>query len=141
MPSAAARFSSANRACESSSEVGMYSSQQCEQSFRTRRWASTAVTADPVRNGSTPISVRRVSALGASFVCSDESTKWPVRAESMEIFAASTFRACRTSDEQGAGRLADDRRDLLLHLGREAQLLERRRLARLVEQPHHDGLS
>jgi hypothetical protein len=34
-----------------------------------------AVTAAPVRNGSTPISLRRVIALGASFVCSVESTK------------------------------------------------------------------
>jgi hypothetical protein len=53
----------------------MYISQQCEQSLRTRRWASTAVTAEPVRKGSTPISFSRVRALGASFVWSVESTK------------------------------------------------------------------
>ena len=47
----------------------------CVQSFRASRCASTPVTAAPVRNGSTPISFRRVSALGASFVCSVESTR------------------------------------------------------------------
>jgi len=33
------------------------------------------VTAAPVRNGSTPISFKRVNALGASFVCNVESTR------------------------------------------------------------------
>jgi hypothetical protein len=36
-------------------------------------------------NGSTPISLRRVIAEGASFVCNVERTKWPVRAASIEI--------------------------------------------------------
>ena len=91
----------------SSSRVGVYISQQCVQSFRARRWASTAVTAEPVRNGSTPISLRRVSALGASFVCSVESTKWPVSADSIEIFAVSDVADLADHDHVGVG--AQDR--------------------------------
>ena len=75
MPSLAAATSGETRAAISSSTDGWYISQQCVQSLRARRCASTAVTAAPVRNGSTPISFRRVSALGASFVCSVESTR------------------------------------------------------------------
>jgi len=45
-----------------------------------------------VRNGSTPISFNRVSALGASFVCSVESTKCPVSAARIEISAVSRSR-------------------------------------------------
>src|SRR5438874_1084180 len=63
------------RAFRSSSTDGVYISQQWEQSFRARRWAITAETAAPVRKGSTPISFRRVSTCGASFVCSVESTR------------------------------------------------------------------
>jgi hypothetical protein len=48
----------------SSSVDGEYISQQCVQSLRARRCASTADTAEPVRNGSTPISFRRVIAPG-----------------------------------------------------------------------------
>ena len=75
MPSLAAATSGETRAAIISSTDGEYISQQCEHSFRARRCASTPVTAAPVRNGSTPISFRRVNALGASFVCSVESTR------------------------------------------------------------------
>ena len=34
--------------------------------------------AEAIRNGFTPISINRVTAEGASFVCSVEKTKWPV---------------------------------------------------------------
>ena len=176
---------------------------------RASRWASTAVTAEPVRNGSTPISLRRVSAPGASFVCSVERTKWPVSADSIEIFAVSTSRisptmitsgserrivrsaeakvrpafglictwlmpasrystgsstvmtlisgsvdlaqdavqrgrlarAGRAGDEQRAGRLAMIALDLAAHLVGEAELGERRRPLRLVEQAHDDQLA
>ena len=186
-----------------------YISQQCEQSFRARRWASTPVTAEPVRNGSTPISFRRVIAPGASFVCSVESTKWPVRAASIEILAVSPSRisptittsgserriersaeanvrpardvdlhlvdarepvldrildgddvdlgpvdlgqrrverrrltgAGRPRDEERAGRAADDLLELRAHVVGEAELLERRRLLRLVEEAHDDRLA
>ena len=62
------------------------------------------MTAEPVRNGSTPISLRRVSAPGASFVCSVESTKWPVSADSIEIFAVSTSRISPTMITSGSER-------------------------------------
>ena len=75
MPSDAAAMSGETRASISSSTVGVYISQQCVQSLRASRCASTAETAAPVRNGSTPISFSRVSAPGASFVCSVESTR------------------------------------------------------------------
>ena len=87
-----------------SSVVGVYISQQCVQSFRARRCASTAETAEPVRNGSTPISFRRVIAPGASFVCSVESTRWPVRAASIEILAVSPSRISPTITTSGSER-------------------------------------
>ena len=62
------------------------------------------MTAAPVRNGSTPISFSRESALGASFVCSVESTKCPVRAASIEIFAVSTSRISPTITTSGSER-------------------------------------
>ena len=37
---------------------------------RTRRWPSTAISVEEIRNGSTPMSTRRVTAPGASLVCS-----------------------------------------------------------------------
>ena len=37
---------------------------------RTSRWPSTAISVEEIRNGSTPISTRRVTAPGASLVCS-----------------------------------------------------------------------
>src|SRR3954449_8644658 len=92
------------RAAKSSSLVGTYSSLQCSQSRRARRCASTPVTAAPVRNGSTPISFRRVNADGASFVCRVERTKWPVRAASIEIFAVSTSRISPTITTSGSER-------------------------------------
>ena len=167
------------------------------------------MTAEPVRNGSTPISFSRVSALGASFVCSVERTKWPVRAASIAIFAVSASRisptittsgserriersaaekvsparrlictwlrparrystgsstvmmlisgpvdlvqrrvegrrltgAGRPGDEQRAGRLDDDLLEDVPHLVGEAELRERRRPLRLVEEAHDDPLA
>src|SRR5581483_593013 len=96
MPSVAAVTSGDTRATTSSSTDGVYISQQWAQSFRARRCASTPLTAAPVRNGSTPISLRRVIAPGASFVCSVDSTRWPVRAASIEIFAVSPSRISPT---------------------------------------------
>ena len=44
-------------------------------SIRASRWATTASIAEATRNVSTSISVSRVIALGASFVCSDVRTR------------------------------------------------------------------
>jgi hypothetical protein len=95
------------RALISSSVDGEYISQQCVQSLRASRCASTADTRDPVRNGSTPISFRRVSAPGASFVCSVESTRWPVRAASIAILAVSPSRISPTITTSGSERRID----------------------------------
>ena len=62
------------------------------------------MTAEPVRNGSTPISFSRVSAPGASFVCSVERTKWPVSADSIAIFAVSPSRISPTMITSGSER-------------------------------------
>jgi hypothetical protein len=48
---------------------------QSAQSLRTSRWASMARTAEAMRKGFTPMSLRRATALGASFVCRVEKTK------------------------------------------------------------------
>src|SRR5206468_2398896 len=50
-------------------------------------------------------------------------------------------RAGRTGDEKSAGRAVDDLEQLVAHLVRKAQLLERRRLPRLVEQTHDERLA
>ena len=47
------------------------------QIVRTRRWAMTASTDEATRNGSMPMSIKRVNALGASFVCSVLKTNDP----------------------------------------------------------------
>ena len=61
-------------------------------STRTSRCASTASSDDATRYGSTPISTSRVSAPGASFVCSVENTKWPVSEACTAICAVSWSR-------------------------------------------------
>ena len=49
---------------------GMYGALQSWQMVRTSRWAITPSTVLDTRNGSTPMSIIRVNALGASLVCS-----------------------------------------------------------------------
>ena len=53
----------------------MYGSMQFLQTRRTRRWAMMARTDEATRKGFTPISIRRVTELGASLVCSVLKTK------------------------------------------------------------------
>ena len=79
------------------------------QSGRARRWATTQSTAEPTRNGSMPISIRRVTALGASLVCSVESTRWPVSAASMAICAVSRSRISPTMMMSGSARIIERR--------------------------------
>lgn len=71
----------------------------------------TAERAVATRNGSVPISVSRVSADGASLVCSVDSTRWPVRAASMEMTAVSLSRISPTSTTSGSLRRIDRRAD------------------------------
>ena len=65
---------------------------QCSQSTRTSRCASTASSDEATRYGSTPMSTRRVSAPGASLVCSVEKTRWPVSEACTAICAVSWSR-------------------------------------------------
>ena len=61
------------------------------------RCAMIAMTELATRNGWTPISTRRVIALGASFVCSVLKTKCPVREAWIAVSAVSTSRISPTS--------------------------------------------
>ena len=56
-----------------------------------------------------PISVSRVMADGASLVCSVESTRWPVRADSMAIRAVSASRISPTMMMSGSARSIERR--------------------------------
>ena len=78
---------------------------QCWHSVRARRWATTQSIALATRNGSMPISIRRVSAVGASLVCSVESTRWPVSAASTAICAVSRSRISPTMITSGSARI------------------------------------
>ena len=81
----------------------------CVHSVRASRCATTQSTALETRNGSIPISVRRVTALGASFVWSVESTRWPVSAASMAICAVSASRISPTMMMSGSARIMERR--------------------------------
>ena len=59
---------------------------------RTSRWAITPSTVLATRNGSTPMSMSRVKALGASLVCSVLNTRWPVSDAWMALSAVSMSR-------------------------------------------------
>ena len=77
---------------------------QCGQSTRTRRCASTASSDDATRYGSTPMSTSRVTAPGASLVCSVEKTRWPVSEACTAICAVSWSRISPISTTSGSWR-------------------------------------
>ena len=77
---------------------------QFGHSIRARRWATTQSSAEATRNGSIPISISRVIAEGASLVCSVESTRWPVSADSTAIRAVSASRISPTMITSGSAR-------------------------------------
>src|SRR5665647_2996531 len=93
-----------NRDAIISTSLGRYASLHFGHSRRASRWATTQSRAEPTRNGSMPISMRRVIALGASLVCRVESTRWPVRAASMAICAVSWSRISPISTTSGSDR-------------------------------------
>ena len=62
----------------SSASGGMSSASCSAQSRRPRRCAVIRITREAMLNGATPMFSRRVSVVGASLVCSVESTRWPV---------------------------------------------------------------
>ena len=78
--------------------------EQCGQRRRTRRWAMKARTEEPTRNGSTPISRRRVMPPTASFVWSVLKTRWPVSAARMAISVVSRSRISPTMTTFGSPR-------------------------------------
>ena len=61
-----------------------------------------AITLESIRNGWTPISIKRVIALGASFVCNVLKTKCPVKDACTAISAVSTSRISPTRIMFGA---------------------------------------
>ena len=63
-----------------------------------------ASTEEATRNGSMPMSIKRVNALGASFVCSVLNTKWPVSEARMAISAVSVSRISPTITTFGSWR-------------------------------------
>ncbi len=69
-----------------------------------RRCAITASTEEATRKGSMPMSIKRVNALGASFVCSVLNTKWPVSDARMAISAVSVSRISPTITTFGSWR-------------------------------------
>ena len=77
---------------------GVYCRRQCTHSRRTRRCATTPTSADAITYGSAPMSISRVTTDGASSVCSVDSTRWPVCAACIAIFAVS-----RVADLADAG--------------------------------------
>ena len=99
--------SSRKPASASSAGVGLYASRHFMHSFRASRWATTQSMALATRYGSTPISISRGSAEGASFVWSVDSTRWPVRAASMAIRAVSRSRISPTRTMSGSARRID----------------------------------
>ena len=82
---------------------------QVGQSVRASRWATTQSIAEATRNGSMPISIRRVIAVGASLVCSVERTRWPVSAASIAICAVSRSRISPTMMTSGSARIIERR--------------------------------
>ena len=83
---------------------GRVSTLQCWQMTRTSRCASTASTVLATRYAATSRSSRRVSAVGASLVCSVDSTRWPVSDACVAICAVSASRISPTRMMSGSWR-------------------------------------
>ena len=80
---------------------------QSGQRVRTSRWAITPSTVDATRNGSTPMSISRVKALGASLVCRVLKTRCPVRDAWMAASAVSMSRISPIRITSGSCRRID----------------------------------
>ena len=77
------------------------------QMRRASRCAAMSCTDVATRNGSMPMFIRRLIVDGASFVCSVESTRWPVSAALMAISAVSKSRISPTRMMFGSWRRND----------------------------------
>ena len=71
---------------------------------RTSRCAQIRFTEVATRNGSMPMFIKRLMVEGASFVCSVESTRWPVSAALTAISAVSKSRISPTRMMLGSCR-------------------------------------
>ena len=83
---------------------GTYGAAHAAHGVRSSRWATTRVSDDATRNGSTPMSTSRVTAPTASLVCSVVSTRWPVREACSASSAVSWSRVSPTSTMSGSCR-------------------------------------
>src|SRR3989338_1155739 len=72
------------------SSVGSYSSLHDTHILRTNLWLITASTVAAIRYGLMPISIKRVTVVGASFVCNVLKTKCPVNEDCIAILAVSS---------------------------------------------------
>ncbi len=88
----------------SASGVIGFGSLQFTQMRRTRRCAQMRWTELATRNGSMPMFIKRLIVLGASLVCSVESTRWPVSAALTAISAVSKSRISPTRMMFGSWR-------------------------------------
>ena len=91
MISAFVRFSSIK-----DSSDGSYSSLHEVHIFRTNLWLMTASRVEAIKYGLTPISIKRVTVVGASLVCSVLKTKCPVNEACIAILAVSSSRISPT---------------------------------------------
>src|SRR5258708_15831383 len=88
---------------------GVYGAAHRRQTFRTNRWAIRARVEDATRNGLTRMSIKRVTALGASLVWSVENTRWPVSEALIAMVAVSTSRISPSMMMFGAWRRIERR--------------------------------
>ena len=77
---------------------------QCVHSLRASRCAVIRITDEATLNGATPMFSRRVSVVGASLVCSVDSTRWPVCAALIAMSAVSRSRISPTMMMSGSCR-------------------------------------
>ena len=86
-----------------------FTARQVAQSLRMSRCAMMPRSAEASLYDSIPISTRRVTALGASLVCSVESTRWPVSEACTAICAVSLSRISPSSTTSGSCRRMERR--------------------------------
>ena len=111
-----------NRASRSGTGSVARLSRHAGQSRRMSRCATMPRSADAILYASIPMSTSRVTAFGASLVCSVESTRWPVSDAWSAIWAVSWSRISPMSTTSGSCRRIDRsaeakvRPGLLVHL-------------------------
>ena len=100
-------MSSSVKPALSSASVGVSSGTLQLQRRRASRWAVINRTLEAMLKSGTPMFIKRVSVCGASFVCSVDSTMWPVCAALTAISAVSRSRISPTMMMSGSWRRKD----------------------------------